>query len=59
MVEAEPVQRDLNQGLLEWFRVGFKDLIDFWFGRYITEPAVSGCWKLDDRFPGDWCYTWN
>jgi len=59
MVEAEPIERDLNQGLLEWFRVGFRDVLDFWFRREITEPAVSGCWKLDDRFPGDWCYTWN
>ncbi|KAK3896444.1 hypothetical protein C8A05DRAFT_40024, partial [Staphylotrichum tortipilum] len=39
MVEAEPKQRDLNQGLLEWFRVGFWDLANFWFDRDITEPA--------------------
>ena len=23
IVEAEPIERDLKQGLLEWFRVGF------------------------------------
>ncbi|KAK3898383.1 hypothetical protein C8A05DRAFT_19023 [Staphylotrichum tortipilum] len=58
-VEAELVQRDLNQGFLEWFRVGFWDLEDFWFNRDVAEPAVGGCWKLDVRFPRDWCYTWN
>ncbi len=59
MVESEPKERSLNEGLLEWFRVGFWDLEDFWFNRYINEPSVSGCWKPDDRFPGDWRYEWN
>ena len=59
MVESEPKQRDLSQGLLEWFRIGFGDIHDFWFSRYITEPSVSGCWKLDDQFPGEWRFTWN
>jgi len=29
MVEAEPKQRNLNHGLLEWFQVGFGDHCDF------------------------------
>ena len=59
MVEAEPKQRDLGQGLLEWFRVSFWDLEWFWFGRDWEEPACSGRWKFDQRFPGEWCYQWH
>ena len=59
MVEGEPKQRDLGEGLLEWYRVSFWDLDWFWFGRDREEPATSGGWKLDQRFPGEWCYQWN